>query len=548
MFVILTLSLKKFIVLSKHPTKQNEPNELFMKPSFELFRLVKSLSKSEKRFFKLMSSLQSGEKNYLKLFDAIDKQKEYDEEAIKTQFKNEVFIRHLPSEKNHLYKLILKSLRLFYAENSISAILAENIQSIEILYHRALYSECAKLVRKAKKLAESHERFYYLFELIKWEKILLEEEFQSGKFDRDLNKLNAEEQRVIQKLRNLAEYQILYSKINYVFRQGGFVRNEKEHKMVFEIQMHELIKGKNTALSKRAAATCYYVKGLCAITSNEVEESFANFTKVVNIFEENPNLIQDIPKQYIKSLGNLFYYFLRVGDYDKLFELIQKMRSLKDQPGFKRAGIQVRIYISTTYFELMAHERRGDYGSALDMIQDIKQNLEAFGDKLNKEDQVLFDHLMANVYFGAGQYREALRQLNPLMNDKEVNLRQDIYSFSKLMMLLIHYELGNFDLLDYMVKSTERYFLKRRKADGEGSDFELSFIKAFKAVVRSARNARRKTESLTHLLDELKNTVADENESVALEYFDYITWVEAKLKSTSYGKLKRKLYIDDVLS
>ena len=98
-----------------------------------------------------MSSLQLGEKNYIKLFDAIEKQSEYDEEGIKNHFKGETFIRHLPSEKNHLYKLILKSLRLFYADNSVSAILAENIQSIEILYNKALYLECSKLVKKSEK-------------------------------------------------------------------------------------------------------------------------------------------------------------------------------------------------------------------------------------------------------------------------------------------------------------------------------------------------------------------------------------------------------------
>jgi hypothetical protein len=54
-----------------------------MKPSTELHDLIKSLTKSEKRFFKLHSSLQSGDKNYLRIFDAIDKQKVYDEDAIK---------------------------------------------------------------------------------------------------------------------------------------------------------------------------------------------------------------------------------------------------------------------------------------------------------------------------------------------------------------------------------------------------------------------------------------------------------------------------------
>ena len=47
-----------------------------------------------------MSSLQSGEKNYIKLFDSIEKQNEYNEDAIKHQFREETFIKHLPSEKN----------------------------------------------------------------------------------------------------------------------------------------------------------------------------------------------------------------------------------------------------------------------------------------------------------------------------------------------------------------------------------------------------------------------------------------------------------------
>lgn len=514
-----------------------------MKPSHELFRLIKSLTKSEKRFFKLMSSLQSGEKNYIKLFDSIEKQNEYDEEAIKEQFKEETFIKHLPSEKNHLYKLILKSLRLFYAENSVSAILAENIQSIEILYNKALYSECGKLVRKAKKIAADHERFYYLFELIKWEKLLLEEKFQSGKFDRDLNKLVDEEHLVIKRLRNLAEYQILYSKINYVFRQGGYVRNDLERQIVNEIQSHELIKGKNTALSMRAAATCYYVKGLCAITSNEVEDSFLNFSRVVRIFETNPNLIQDIPKQYIRSLGNLFYYYIGSGDYDKLFELIEKMRSLKDQPGFNRIDIKIRIFLSTHYFEMLAYERQGDFDRAIDMMEDVSAKMKAFGEKITKEDEVVFGHIYANILFGAGRYRDSLRQINTVLNDNESNLRQDIYSFAKLFNLVVHYELENFDLLDYLIKSTERYYTKKKKSAEVGYEFETTFIKCFKKLIKTSRNAQKASTVFMEMKKELQLLVRDENERVALEYFDYITWVEAKLQNQSYGELKKLKHI-----
>ena len=53
--------------------------------SEELFQLIKSLSKQEKRYFKLYASRHViGEKNkYVQLFDAIDKQAAYNEEKIK---------------------------------------------------------------------------------------------------------------------------------------------------------------------------------------------------------------------------------------------------------------------------------------------------------------------------------------------------------------------------------------------------------------------------------------------------------------------------------
>ena len=184
-----------------------------MKPSTELFNLINSLSKSEKRFFKLSSSLQTGEKNYLKLFNVIEKQSSYNEEAIKKTFAKEKFIQHLPSEKNHLYKLILKSLRGFHADNSISSILKQEIKNVEILYRKALYKECVKFIKRAKKIANDHEKFYYLFELISWEKLLIEEAFEQGEFNKDLDLLINEEMEVIEKLRNLAEYHMIYSRI-----------------------------------------------------------------------------------------------------------------------------------------------------------------------------------------------------------------------------------------------------------------------------------------------------------------------------------------------
>ena len=54
-------------------------------PSKNLFNLIKTLTKSEKRYFKIEASKHGGDKknHYVKLFDAIEAMNEYDEEALK---------------------------------------------------------------------------------------------------------------------------------------------------------------------------------------------------------------------------------------------------------------------------------------------------------------------------------------------------------------------------------------------------------------------------------------------------------------------------------
>ena len=82
--------------------------------SHYIFELIKSMTQTEKRYFKMFVSVfEQKNKTYLKLYNAIDKQKEYDEKALKKKLANERFINHFAVVKNKLYNAILKSLRFY---------------------------------------------------------------------------------------------------------------------------------------------------------------------------------------------------------------------------------------------------------------------------------------------------------------------------------------------------------------------------------------------------------------------------------------------------
>ena len=512
-----------------------------MKPSTDLFDLIKSLSKSEKRFFKLSSSLQAGDKNYLKIFDAVDKQNEYDEDALKELFKKETFIKHFPSEKNHLYKLILKSLRAYHSDNSVSSILKQEIKNIEILYKKALYPECNKFLTRAKKMAVTHEKFYYLFELLSWEKLLLEEAYEAGEFTKDLDALIREEQDVIEKLNNLAAYHILYSKINYVFRSGGYVRNDADRFLVEEISHHPLIIGRNTALSRRAATICFYIQGFCATANVDKETATLKFMRVKEILDDNPLIRRDLPKRYIRTLSNLLAIQIDTGQIDQALEMVETMRSFTKKSHFGTEDIEIMVFKSTYLAELRIYEKQGEFDKAIEIVDDIEKGIDASDGKINKEQELLFMFSIASVYFGAGKYKESLAWLNRVLNDNEPNLRQDIYSYARLFNLVVHYELGNYDLLEYIIKSTFRYLSKRQR----DHEMEVMILNYMKRLSRMAGKPEE-LEIFAEFKSDLNVFLQNSTGQIILEFFNYPVWIDSKLKGLSFKETAKLKYKDQL--
>lgn len=121
--------------------------------SEQLFYLIKSMNKAEKRYFKLFASSNNENNNYSLLFEAIDKQDIYDESAIKEKFQNKTFINQLHVTKNYLNQLILKSLRNFHSTISKDAEIKDLLRDIEILLKKDLFQQCEQVIDKALKIA-----------------------------------------------------------------------------------------------------------------------------------------------------------------------------------------------------------------------------------------------------------------------------------------------------------------------------------------------------------------------------------------------------------
>lgn len=145
--------------------------------------------------------------------------------------------------------------------------------------------------------------------------------------------------------------------------------------------------------------------------------------------------------------------------------------------------------------------------------------------------ELLLTYNKAYSCFGIGDFKGALTYLNEVLNDNEQNLRQDIYSFARLFNLVIHYELGNYDFLEYVVKSTNRYLNKQER----NYEIENACIKQIRKLSKTPVEVNR-IEIFEKLNSDISRLLKDHNERVALEYFNIEAWVKSKIQKVSFEK------------
>ncbi|MCB0727925.1 MAG: hypothetical protein KDD00_10700 [Ignavibacteriae bacterium] len=496
-----------------------------MKVTDDLFQLIKSLDQSEKRYFKIFATMHikgSDENKYVKLFDAIDKQDEYDEAAIRKEFKKEKFLNQLHVAKNYLYNNILKSLRQFHSEKSKLNELMDILRDVQILYDKSLFKQCRKLLDKAKKIAYTYEKHSHILAVLDWEKTLARTSAYANSSEKELMEFYDEINDTVGKLRNINEYWKLTMESFLLRKKQGEIRDKKDLNKFNEIIKHPLLQDEKQATSFQSKTFYYNIKGLYYLTNKDYKNLLTYCKKLVDHLENNPILLKE--DNYIASIYNLLLVQIEMKKFDDALITIKKLRDFKSNSPV----MQARIFVTSYDTELNLYLKTGEFEKGVKLIKDIEEGLERLKDKINKESEALFSYNIAYLYFGLGEYNASLEWINKIINDKELTIREDIQCFARILNLLIHFELGNYDLIEYIMKSTRRYLSNKNKLN----KFELITLSYIKKLITAGVD-----DDKMFILHEWKkelNKISDDIlEIKAFEYFDFISWLESKLGKKS---------------
>jgi hypothetical protein len=341
-----------------------------MKPTNQLFDIIKSLTPEEEKKFKLLSSLQQGDKNYIKLFNFIQKQESYDEDEVKTHFKNEVFVQHFASEKNQLLHHILKSLRLHRQETSASAKIDEEIKNIQFLFNKSLYKQSRKQLSIIKKMAQDYELFYSLLEIVELEKVLIDMEAHFGDINyRTLDELIEEENDLFNKIENYAAFELQLAKLNALSSRLMIARSKEDVKEISDI----IKEVKRTQIKKafypiNQKLLYLFINGVANMLLNEMDEVHKALSELIIELENKPEIISEMPYYYIVAHGYLVRYCAIKKQYNDGFKMIDKLKSLALNEMFKSTDLQITIFTQSYITEMVLYSYIGQHDKATNVI------------------------------------------------------------------------------------------------------------------------------------------------------------------------------------
>jgi hypothetical protein len=504
-----------------------------------LYLLIRSLEKSEKRNFKLYVKRNSNNTEDLKitrLFDALDKMASYDEDLL---LKKSKWIKkqQLSNMKAHLYRQILSSLRLISDESNIDIQLHEQMAYARILYNKGLYMQSLRVLEKLKESAREFNQVTYLQQVLFFEKkietlyITRSMQNRADELAEQANEVN-DRLSIITRLSNLALQ--LYS----WYIRHGHARNEEEGKAVKELFEKELPEEAETydgfyEKLYLAQSYCWY-----AFIRQDFLQYYRYTQKWVDLFEQQPVMKNVESAHYIKGLHNLLSAQFDLLNYRKFNEVLKQFEKFAESSIaslHESNKLQIFVYLNTARLNKFFME--GKFTEGLTLVPEIEEKLREFEPYLDRHRVLVFYYKIASLYFGAGVFDKAIDYLNKIINWK-VDLRTDLQCYSRLLHLIAHYELGNFQLLEYLAKSVYRFMAKMDN---------LNMVE--EEIFRFLRKSLHMSKNMLHeefksLLVKLKQQQENPYATRAFFYLDVISWLESKIHHLPVQEVIRKKFLE----
>jgi tetratricopeptide (TPR) repeat protein len=488
-----------------------------------LFQLIHSLEKAEKRHFKLFIKRNSSNEDLkiVQLFDALDKMEEYDDQKLLKKLPA-IQKTQLSNLKAHLYKQVLASLRLLKSADSIDLQLHEQFDYAHILYKKGLFLQSLKLLEKAKETAKANQKNNFLIQIITLEKRIESLHITRSMQDR-AEQLSEEAIDVIRHMDNVARLSNLAIRLYSYYIKHGHTSTIDDEQRIKDFMAQHLPPDawQLTGFYEKL----YLYQSLCwyAFIRQDFLMYYRYAQKWVNLFEEQPLLKRVETGHYIKGLHNLINAHFDLRNHQRFDDVLERFEAFAQTERVQQnENFRIQSFLYIAQAKINRHFLNGSFRQGLQIIPDIEEKLKEYALFIDPHRTMVLTYKIAVMYFGSGDYDTCIDYLQRILNENS-GLRYDLQCYARLLHLLAHYELGNFELVEYLSRSVYRFMAKMQNM----TEFEEEILRFLRRSFHVSPDKTR--EELEKFLQRIKKFEKSRLQTRVFVYIDMISWVESKV-------------------
>ncbi len=503
----------------------------------ELFQLVKSLEKSEKRNFKLFAKRNGGGEDLkmVILFDALDKMNEYAETSLLKKNKS-ISKQQLSNMKAHLYKQILLSIKHTRDENYLELQLNEQMAYVRILYNKGLYLQALKLLEKIRQTAVNIHQLTFQMQAIFFEKKIEALHITHSIADK-AEQLAHEADNVNKHLSLMSRLSNLSLQLYSWYIKMGHARDEKDVtavKMFFKANLPE-----HNIYEMEFYEKMYLYQSYCwyAFILQDLLAYYRYAQKWVSLFNQEPVMKRVETGQYIKAMHNLLSAHFDLNNYEKFEDALLEFEEFTtSRDGNINTNVRIQGFVYLHIAKINGHFLAGTFTKGLELVPYIESMLQEYKLHLDKHRVLVFYYKIACLYFGSGNNEKTIEYLNKIINSK-FELRTDLQCYARLLHLIAHYELNNYDLLEYLIRSVYRFMAKLKNLSIVEEEIFRFLRKAF------SLSPNKMTGAFKVLKEKLERLKGNPLETRSFMYLDIIAWLESKLEHIPIEEVREKRFL-----
>ncbi len=487
--------------------------------AFELEKLIKSLSTTEKKLFQLHCAKLKGQKDYMLLFDLAISKEDVGSISWAQRFTEKYPSKSFENTANYLYKVLTDMLVQIRIEQDAWYMQHQSLMKARLCFERSIPNRGHRELQKAHKLASENQNHSVAYQTARMELTALADVGFPDVSEQQLVDKQMKAKHILQSLRQLHEHYTLYELLNHRLTKGALTIDGKRDKQVNDLILSELsltTRGSQHQFEPQKLHLLF--QSFFFIHTGEYRSALRIFNELNKFIESNESMWDYPPYDYLSALNGILDSLRSIGYYKEMTLFIDKTTALSERTypdHFKSLAL-----LTAQVYRLNQHLGIGNIAEAMQLLSIFKDDREHTSITDGHEKQLEYLYFEGLTYFLSKQWHKANKCINQFFTIGKQNTQLPVYRAGKLLHILLCYDQDDLAYLEYEIRSYKRAFSKLGKA------FKTEKL-VFNTVSLDPKRRGNAWKAATRkkIAAKLSEIRADKRELEILKFFNYDKWV-----------------------